>query len=95
MPSPEPLKPGEGVFSRCQPGESGGGYDLWIKAISCQEAQKWIVRFLPTFNLPHREGLGRLEDGWECITERTGRRGDTYRRVCAREEQLIVFSQSP
>ncbi len=94
VPEPEPLKPGEGAFSQCEPGSGGGGYDIWIKSISCQETQSWLRRLLPTFNLPHGQGLGQLEGGWECISEQTGKGGMIYLRTCVRDEQLIVFKQS-
>lgn len=94
VPPPKPLIPGEGTFDRCQPGPKGGGYDLWIKAVRCPEARRWILRFLPTFNLTDREGMGRLERGWQCLTQSEGRRGP-YHYVCARGPQLIVFASSP
>ena len=94
VPSPKPLRPGEGVFDRCQPGPQGGGYDVWIKSIPCAQARKWLLRLLPTFNLTDREGVGQQEQGWQCLTQSEGPRGP-YHYVCARGPQLIVFAASP
>ena len=59
VPLPKPLRPGEGVFDRCQPGAQGGSYDVWIKSTPCAQAPKWLLRLLPTFNLTERKGIGR------------------------------------
>lgn len=93
VPSPQPLKPGEGAFDQCQPGPHGGGYDVWIKAIPCAQARQWILRLLPTFNLTHREGIGREEGGWQCLAQSEGPVGP-YHYVCTRGPQLIVFAAS-
>lgn len=92
IPRPEPLLPGEGAFDQCQPGKSGGGYDVWIKDISCSETRLWLTRLAPTFNLSKSTGLGRLENGWECLTQRSPNL--TYHYSCARGNQVIVFSAS-
>jgi hypothetical protein len=93
VPSPRPLNPGEGAFERCQPGPRGGGYNVWIQAIPCNQARQWILRLLPTFNLAHRQGIGREESGWQCLTQ-SERPTGPYHYVCTRGPQLIVFAAS-
>jgi hypothetical protein len=92
IPSPVGLAPGTGELAQCTPGPLGGGFDVWIKDISCPETRKWLRRLIATygaFPVAKDEGVGRVEGGWECwsrLEERTG-----IHNVCVRGSQLIMF----
>lgn len=92
IPKPVGLAPGTGELDQCEPGPLGGGFDVWIKDISCRQVRDWLRRLFTTygaFPVAKDEGVGRLQGGWECwsrLEERTG-----IHNVCVRGAQLIMF----
>ena len=92
IPSPVGLAPGSGELDQCEPGPLGGGFDVWIKDISCPDTRHWLRRLITSygaFPVAKDEGVGRLQGGWECWSRLEERIG--IHNVCVRGSQLIMF----
>ena len=92
IPSPVGLAPGTGELDQCTPGPLGGGFDVWIKDISCREARDWLRRLITSygaFPVAKDEGVGRLQGGWECWSRLEELIG--IHNICVRGSQLIMF----
>lgn len=84
------VKPRQAGLERCRPSDRGGGYDVWIKGVSCRE----IRRTLPKFGGPGREqrkeSLFVNEYGWTCWSRLEQHYGPLH-HICFRGSELVFY----